>query len=99
MFCPRCGRAVNDTSNFCGGCGLSRAEIEKYVVKTTPQPEPAPQPETVVWESRPAEEAVKTEVVAEPVAEVVADSGAAEQPARLTRIVPAVKAAAMFILI
>ena len=78
MFCPRCGRAVNDTSNFCGGCGLSRAEIEKYVVKTTPQPEPAPQPETVVWESRPAEEAVKTEVVAEPVAEVVAETAEAE---------------------
>ena len=42
MFCPRCGRAVNETSNFCGGCGLSRAEIEKYMVKTEaaqPQPE------------------------------------------------------------
>ena len=80
MFCPRCGRAVNDTSNFCGGCGLSRAEIEKYVVKTTPQPEapkaePAPQPETVAWESRPAEEAAKTEVVAEPAeAEFIAEA-------------------------
>ncbi len=29
MFCPRCGRPVNDTANFCGGCGLPRAEIEK----------------------------------------------------------------------
>jgi hypothetical protein len=33
------------------------------------------------------------------VSEVGVDSGAAEQPARLTRIVTAVKAAAMFILI
>ena len=30
MFCPRCGRPVSDAANFCGGCGLSRAEIEKY---------------------------------------------------------------------
>lgn len=30
MFCPRCGRAVNENANFCGGCGLSRAEIEKF---------------------------------------------------------------------
>ncbi len=29
MFCPRCGRPVSDTANFCGGCGLPRAEIEK----------------------------------------------------------------------
>lgn len=30
MFCPRCGRQVNETANFCGGCGLSKIEIEKY---------------------------------------------------------------------
>lgn len=30
MFCPRCGRAINETANFCGGCGLSRIEIEKF---------------------------------------------------------------------
>lgn len=30
MFCPRCGRAINETANFCGGCGLSKAEIEKF---------------------------------------------------------------------
>lgn len=30
MFCPRCGRSVNENANFCGGCGLSRIEIEKY---------------------------------------------------------------------
>ncbi len=29
MFCPRCGRPVSDIANFCGGCGLPRAEIEK----------------------------------------------------------------------
>ncbi|MBR2028450.1 MAG: hypothetical protein IKA10_05645 [Oscillospiraceae bacterium] len=50
MFCPRCGRAVNAEANFCGGCGLSRVEIEKYLTKTAPQQEapkaePAPQPE------------------------------------------------------
>ena len=83
MFCPRCGRAVNDTSNFCGGCGLSRVEIEKYVVKTTPQPEApkaetvALQPEAVVRENKPAEEAetatateaAETEIIAEAVKE------------------------------
>ena len=30
MFCPRFGRAVNENANFCGGCGLSRVEIEKF---------------------------------------------------------------------
>lgn len=30
MFCPRCGRAINENANFCGGCGLSRVEIEKF---------------------------------------------------------------------
>lgn len=34
MFCPRCGRPVNAEANFCGGCGLSKAEIEKYIQKT-----------------------------------------------------------------
>ncbi len=29
MFCPRCGREVRDTANFCGGCGLPREEIIK----------------------------------------------------------------------
>lgn len=37
MFCPRCGRPVNAEANFCGGCGLSRIEIEKYLSKTAPQ--------------------------------------------------------------
>lgn len=40
MFCPRCGRPVNENANFCGGCGLPKAEIDKYIVK--PQ-----QPQTV----------------------------------------------------
>ena len=44
MFCPRCGRPVNPEANFCGGCGLSRVEIEKYLNKTAPQ-QSAPQPE------------------------------------------------------
>ena len=63
-------------SNFCGGCGLSRAEIEKYIVKTEPQAEAAqPQPEvkaepqTVSWESAPAQEAPKAESFAETKAE------------------------------
>ena len=30
MYCPRCGRPVSDNANFCGGCGLPRAEILKY---------------------------------------------------------------------
>ena len=69
MFCPRCGRAVSETSNFCGGCGLSRAEIEKYIVKTEvpkpeavqPQPEAKTEPRTVSWESQPAQEMPKAE--------------------------------------
>ncbi len=31
MFCPRCGRPVSDSANFCGGCGLPRAEIIKQL--------------------------------------------------------------------
>ena len=37
MFCPRCGRPVSRTANFCGGCGLPKAEIERMS-------QPAPQP-------------------------------------------------------
>ena len=40
MFCPRCGRPVSRTANFCGGCGLPKAEIERMS-------QPAPQPEQV----------------------------------------------------
>ena len=29
MYCPRCGRQVSDTANFCGGCGLPKADIIK----------------------------------------------------------------------
>ena len=29
MFCPRCGRPVSRAANFCGGCGLPKAEIER----------------------------------------------------------------------
>lgn len=75
MFCPRCGRPVNAEANFCGGCGLSRVEIEKYIKSTAPQQPAAeaPQPETA--EPVAAEpvftepEAVKTEEpkAAEPV--------------------------------
>ncbi|MBR6518947.1 MAG: hypothetical protein IKT63_04675 [Oscillospiraceae bacterium] len=79
MFCPRCGRSVNETSNFCGGCGLSRAEIEKYIVKTeVPQPEAAQpevktEPRTVSWESAPAQEVPKAESFAENTAETKAE--------------------------
>lgn len=46
MYCPRCGRPVNTEANFCGGCGLSKVEIEKYLQKTQPQQEvQQPQPE------------------------------------------------------
>ena len=39
MFCPRYGRPVSQTANFCGGCGLPRAEIEK-ITQPVSQPEP-----------------------------------------------------------
>ena len=40
MFCPRCGRPVSDTANFCGGCGLPKTEIEKMCQVSTPAPQP-----------------------------------------------------------
>ena len=89
MFCPRCGRAVNETSNFCGGCGLSRAEIEKYMVKTEaaqPQPEVKTEPVTVSWESQPAAEPAKAEPAnteTEPgfaEKEIAAEAAKAEEP-------------------
>ena len=40
MFCPRCGRPVSDTANFCGGCGLPKAEIERMCQVATPAPQP-----------------------------------------------------------
>ena len=43
MFCPRCGRPVSDTANFCGGCGLPRAEIEKYFREKATQTPAVPQ--------------------------------------------------------
>lgn len=46
MFCPRCGRPVSDTANFCGGCGLPKSEIIKMTQVAVPQP----QPETIVPE-------------------------------------------------
>ena len=89
MFCPRCGRAVNETSNFCGGCGLSRAEIEKYIVKTqpeapVPQPEEKTEPVTVFWESQPATETPKAETESgfaekEPVAEAAKETETAKE--------------------
>ena len=45
MFCPRCGRAVNETANFCGGCGMPKAEILKHYQQTV-APEVTPVPET-----------------------------------------------------
>ncbi|MBQ5534316.1 MAG: zinc ribbon domain-containing protein [Lachnospiraceae bacterium] len=30
MICPRCKRPVSDSANFCGSCGLPRAEIERF---------------------------------------------------------------------
>lgn len=37
MFCPKCGRPVNENANFCGGCGLSKREIEEQLSKQTAQ--------------------------------------------------------------
>lgn len=31
MFCPRCGRPVNENANYCGGCGMPKADIIKYL--------------------------------------------------------------------
>lgn len=47
MFCPRCGRPVSEAANFCGGCGLPKAEIarlnaEKEKEMQTPQVPTAP---------------------------------------------------------
>lgn len=41
MFCPRCGRPVSRAANFCGGCGLPRAEIER-MSQSVAQPEEKP---------------------------------------------------------
>lgn len=46
MFCPRCGRPVSDAANFCGGCGLPKAEM----IKMTQVAEPAPMAEITVPE-------------------------------------------------
>ena len=46
MFCPRCGRPVNETANFCCGCGLPRAEIMK-INEVKPVQQAAPAPETL----------------------------------------------------
>ena len=48
MFCPRCGRAVSEKANFCGGCGLSRGEIENYIRMTQPAQQPAEEVKTEV---------------------------------------------------
>ena len=38
MVCPRCGRTVSETANFCGGCGLPKAEVERLIKLSQPQP-------------------------------------------------------------
>ena len=79
MFCPRCGRAINENANFCGGCGLSRAEIEKYINATQEQPAEPVVSEPVVCEpvvtETPAEETPVAETTVE---ETVAEPTAAE---------------------
>lgn len=66
MFCPRCGRAINENANFCGGCGLSRVEIEKFA-QTAKVAEAPAQP------TQPAAEVPFGSIVNEPVAEPVAE--------------------------
>ena len=66
MFCPRCGRAINENANFCGGCGLSRAEIEKYINATATQEQPA---EPAVSEPMVTETPAEETPVAEPTTE------------------------------
>lgn len=38
MFCPRCGRPLSPTANYCGGCGMPKSEMEKRVEPVQPQP-------------------------------------------------------------
>lgn len=33
MNCPRCGHLVNENANFCGGCGLSMADILQHLAR------------------------------------------------------------------
>ena len=40
MFCPRCGRPVSAAANFCGGCGLPKAEMERLTQAAAPAPQP-----------------------------------------------------------
>lgn len=47
MFCPRCGRPLSPTANFCGGCGMPKSEIEKV---RPVQPQPAAVKETDINE-------------------------------------------------
>lgn len=78
MFCPRCGRAVNANANFCGGCGLSKVEIEKYIQQTQPVPE-APKADEVKTEvpfGTVVNEPVKTEPAVQPAAETVSEAAA-----------------------
>lgn len=83
MFCPRCGRAINENANFCGGCGLSRAEIEKFVQASKVTNEAA-QPEEPVNPTP----AAQPEIIAEPVvAEVVAETETVVEPAAETETV------------
>ena len=42
MFCPRCGRPVSETANFCGGCGLPKAEILRLNSEKVAKAQPAP---------------------------------------------------------
>lgn len=92
MFCPRCGRAINENANFCGGCGLSRAEIDKFVQSSKvtndaaqpaepAQPTPAAEPE-IIAEPVVAETVTET---AEPVAcEVVSETEPATETTEQT---------------
>ena len=76
MFCPRCGRPVNAEANFCGGCGLSRIEIEKYLSKTAPQQpvQEAPQqevPQQTVQDVPQQETVLNSTVFSEPAEEKI----------------------------
>ena len=77
MFCPRCGRPVNAEANFCGGCGLSRIEIEKYLSKTAPQQPVQEAPQQTV-QNVPQQEVPQQEV---PQQETVLNSTVFSEPA------------------
>ncbi|MBQ5782541.1 MAG: zinc-ribbon domain-containing protein [Oscillospiraceae bacterium] len=69
MFCPKCGRQLSDTANFCGGCGLSKAEIEKYTRPVQPVQTFAPAEQPTIADIVNDADFASAETVADQIAE------------------------------